>query len=132
MNEDLGTFEAFCRIVAKLRSPEGCPWDRRQTHESLKPYLIEEAYETLQTLEDGDADKLCEELGDVLLDRFCFPTNSNNSTLANVSNCDLVTADFVTPNNITVNGDLVGLNFYTVVLRRLVGHSATLDCRVSF
>ncbi len=67
MEEDLGTFEAFCRIVARLRAPDGCPWDRRQTHESLKPYLIEEAYETLQTLDDEDPDKLCEELGDLLL-----------------------------------------------------------------
>ncbi len=67
MEEDLGTFEAFCRIVAQLRSPEGCPWDRKQTHESLKPYLIEEAYEALQTLDDGDTEKLCDELGDVLL-----------------------------------------------------------------
>ncbi len=67
MEEDLGTFDAFCNIVAKLRAPEGCPWDRKQTHESLKPYLIEEAYETLQTLDDGDTEKLCEELGDVLL-----------------------------------------------------------------
>ncbi|MBT4511509.1 MAG: nucleoside triphosphate pyrophosphohydrolase [Chloroflexi bacterium] len=67
MEENLGTFDAFCRIIAKLRSPDGCPWDRKQTHESLKPYLIEEAYETLQTLDDGDTEKLCEELGDLLL-----------------------------------------------------------------
>ena len=67
MEEDLGTFDAFYSIVAKLRSPDGCPWDRKQTHESLKPYLIEEAYETLQTLDDGDTNKLCEELGDLLL-----------------------------------------------------------------
>lgn len=67
MEEDLGTFDAFCRIIAQLRSPEGCPWDRKQTHESLKPYLMEEAYETLQTLDDGDTEKLCEELGDLLL-----------------------------------------------------------------
>ncbi len=67
MEEDLGTFDAFRNIVAKLRAPEGCPWDRKQTHESLKPYLIEEAYETLQTLDDGDTEKLCEELGDLLL-----------------------------------------------------------------
>ncbi|MCP4609563.1 MAG: nucleoside triphosphate pyrophosphohydrolase [Planctomycetes bacterium] len=67
MEEDLGTFDAFCNIVAKLRAPEGCPWDRKQTHESLKPYLMEEAYETLQTLDDGDTEKLCEELGDLLL-----------------------------------------------------------------
>ena len=67
MEEDLGTFEAFCQIVARLRAPDGCPWDRKQTHESLKPYLIEEAYEVLQTLDDGDTGKLCEELGDLLL-----------------------------------------------------------------
>lgn len=67
MDEDLSTFDAFCRIISRLRSPEGCPWDRKQTHESLKPYLIEEAYETLQTLDDGDTEKLCEELGDLLL-----------------------------------------------------------------
>lgn len=67
MDDDLATFEAFRRIVAILRSPEGCPWDRRQTHESLKPYLIEEAYETVQALDAADTDKLCEELGDVLL-----------------------------------------------------------------
>jgi len=67
MEEDLGSFAAFCQIIAKLRSPDGCPWDRKQTHESLRPYLMEEAYETLQALEEGDMDKLCEELGDLLL-----------------------------------------------------------------
>lgn len=67
MEEPLGTFEAFRRIVACLRSPDGCPWDRKQTHQSLKPYLIEEAYEVVESLERGDAEKLCEELGDLLL-----------------------------------------------------------------
>lgn len=67
MQEDLGTFEAFRRIVARLRGPGGCPWDRKQTHESLKPYLMEEAYETLETLDDGDMERLCEELGDLTL-----------------------------------------------------------------
>jgi tetrapyrrole methylase family protein/MazG family protein len=62
--------EAFDRVVAlmsRLRAPEGCPWDRRQTHESLKPYLLEEAYEVLETIDHGDMTKLKEELGDVLL-----------------------------------------------------------------
>lgn len=54
-------------IVARLRGPEGCPWDRKQTHASLKPYLIEECYEVLQALEEGTPQKLCEELGDLLL-----------------------------------------------------------------
>lgn len=54
-------------IVARLRGPDGCPWDREQTHASLKPYLIEEAYETLEALEEANALKLREELGDLLL-----------------------------------------------------------------
>jgi tetrapyrrole methylase family protein/MazG family protein len=54
------------QIVASLRAPDGCPWDRAQTHESLKGYLIEEAYEVLAALDEGDAGKLREELGDVL------------------------------------------------------------------
>jgi len=60
-------FAALKEIIAKLRSPEGCPWDRKQTHASLKPYLIEECYEVLQALEKGTPQKLCEELGDLLL-----------------------------------------------------------------
>lgn len=53
--------------MAKLRAPDGCPWDRAQTHASIKPYLIEEAYEVLQALDEENTDKLCEELGDLLL-----------------------------------------------------------------
>lgn len=54
-------------VMDRLRSPGGCPWDAQQTHASLKPYLIEEAYEAYQALEDGDLTDLREELGDVLL-----------------------------------------------------------------
>jgi tetrapyrrole methylase family protein/MazG family protein len=53
--------------VAHLRAPEGCPWDREQTHESLRPYLLEEAYEVLSALDAGDDAALAEELGDLLL-----------------------------------------------------------------
>ncbi len=60
-------FTELKAIIAKLRSTEGCPWDRQQTHLSLRPYLIEECYEVLQALEDGAPQKLCEELGDLLL-----------------------------------------------------------------
>jgi tetrapyrrole methylase family protein/MazG family protein len=60
-------FTGLVEIAAILRSPEGCPWDREQTHESLKPYLIEEAYEVIDAIDTGDADRLCEELGDLLL-----------------------------------------------------------------
>jgi tetrapyrrole methylase family protein/MazG family protein len=53
--------------MAALRAPGGCPWDRKQTHDSLKPYLLEETYEVLETIDQRDARKLKEELGDVLL-----------------------------------------------------------------
>ena len=71
MEKKAYTFDEFCSIVKTLRSPEGCPWDREQSHESLKPCLLEEAYEVLdgiETLEkEGNWDSLCEELGDLLL-----------------------------------------------------------------
>jgi XTP/dITP diphosphohydrolase len=54
-------------VMDRLRSPGGCPWDAQQTHESLKPYLLEEAYEAYAAIEDGDRGDLREELGDVLL-----------------------------------------------------------------
>lgn len=60
-------FTDFTEIIAKLRSPEGCPWDREQTHESLKTNLIEETYEVLDAIDRKDNADLCGELGDVLL-----------------------------------------------------------------
>ncbi len=54
-------------IMQKLRAEDGCPWDREQTHGSLAPYLIEEAYETAEAIESGDLEELCVELGDVLM-----------------------------------------------------------------
>ncbi|MBU3206530.1 nucleoside triphosphate pyrophosphohydrolase [Clostridium algidicarnis] len=54
-------------IMEKLRSEEGCPWDREQTHESLKRYLVEESYEVIEAIEEKDDEKIIEELGDVLL-----------------------------------------------------------------
>jgi MazG family protein len=55
------------RVVARLRGPDGCPWDRAQTHRSLRRHLLDEAYELLDAIEDGDPGRLKEELGDVLL-----------------------------------------------------------------
>src|SRR5512139_2410687 len=52
--------------MAQLRGPEGCPWDRKQTPDSLKPYLVEECYEVVDALEDGSPDKIRDELGDLL------------------------------------------------------------------
>jgi len=62
--------DALARLVdlmAKLRAPGGCPWDREQTHATLRPYLLEEAYEVLDAIERGDPDALRDELGDLLL-----------------------------------------------------------------
>ncbi len=55
------------KLMTRLRSPGGCPWDRRQTHKSLKPYLLEEAHETLEAIDIGNPVHLREELGDLLL-----------------------------------------------------------------
>ncbi len=60
-------FANLVGIMAALRAANGCPWDRKQTHESLKPYLLEETYEVLETIDQRDDAKLREELGDVLL-----------------------------------------------------------------
>ena len=59
--------QAIFEVVARLRAPDGCPWDREQTHESLRPYLLEETYELLEAIDSGDATKIKEELGDLLL-----------------------------------------------------------------
>lgn len=61
------SFEAFLELIARLRAPDGCPWDREQTHQSLRPYLLEETYEVLNALDAEDMDRLSEELGDLLL-----------------------------------------------------------------
>ncbi|MGB9885776.1 MAG: nucleoside triphosphate pyrophosphohydrolase [Moorellales bacterium] len=60
----LATLEA---VMARLRGPQGCPWDRAQTHRSLRRYLLEECFETLEALDEGDPERLKEELGDLLL-----------------------------------------------------------------
>ena len=54
-------------VMAQLRSDQGCPWDREQTHETLKQFLLEESYEVLDAIDAGDDGELCKELGDVLL-----------------------------------------------------------------
>jgi tetrapyrrole methylase family protein/MazG family protein len=60
-------FEKLVAVQARLRAPNGCPWDREQTHETLRTYLIEESYEVLDALESGNDHKFAEEMGDLLL-----------------------------------------------------------------
>lgn len=59
--------ESFVKTIEKLRAPDGCPWDKEQTHETLKRYLIEETYEAIDAIDKCDSKALMEELGDVLL-----------------------------------------------------------------
>lgn len=61
------SYEDFLEIIAKLRAPNGCPWDQKQTHESLRECLLEESQEVIDAINNKDDDNLCEELGDVLL-----------------------------------------------------------------
>lgn len=61
-----GTYEGLTRLVQRLRGPDGCPWDREQTRESLKDMILEECYELVEAIEVGAIDGLVEELGDVL------------------------------------------------------------------
>ncbi len=63
----MDSFSRLVEIMARLRAPGGCPWDREQTHATLRPYLIEESAEVLQAIESGDMRNLCEELGDLIL-----------------------------------------------------------------
>ncbi len=68
LTSDTRSFEGLRAIIAQLRAPDGgCPWDLQQTHETLKRFLIEEAYEALDALDDGDPHRLAEELGDLLM-----------------------------------------------------------------
>jgi len=67
LTEEPRQFDTLVNIIAKLRSPDGCPWDRKQTHASLRSALLGECYEVLEALDEGDAEKLGDELGDLLL-----------------------------------------------------------------
>ena len=63
----LPEFQRLCAVVAKLRAPDGCPWDRQQTMKTIKPYTLEETYELLEAIDSDDNAAIQEELGDVLL-----------------------------------------------------------------
>ena len=70
LNRNRFTTADLARIVTRLRAPDGCPWDRIQTHDSLRPYMVEEAWEAVNAIEANDPDHLADELGDVLFQVF--------------------------------------------------------------
>lgn len=65
--KNLEQFSTLVKIIAKLRAPDGCPWDRKQTHASLRENLLQECYEVLEALDEGEPKKLQDELGDLLM-----------------------------------------------------------------
>jgi tetrapyrrole methylase family protein / MazG family protein len=65
--EDVRSFDGMFQVVARLNAPDGCPWDREQTHASLRKHLLEETYEALDALDSGSPEEIAEELGDLLL-----------------------------------------------------------------
>lgn len=79
------SLEAFAEIVAHLRAPDGCPWDKEQTHQTLRKHLLEESYEALSALDANDVDSMREEFGDLLLQivlnsQIAYETNEFNFT----------------------------------------------------
>ena len=66
-HRDLTRFESLVALISELRGPQGCPWDRKQTHSSLREHLLEETYEVLEALDGEDTGELCAELGDLLM-----------------------------------------------------------------
>jgi MazG family protein len=74
-------FERLVQIMARLRSPDGCPWDRAQSFDTIKPYLLEETYEVLDSIDARDWPALCEELGDLLLQSVFFAQMASEQKL---------------------------------------------------
>lgn len=79
-------FDKLVEIIAKLRAPGGCPWDREQTHQSLTPYCIEEAYEVIDAIEDNDMNELKGELGDLLLQIVLHAQIASENKTFNIEN----------------------------------------------
>ena len=86
--ENVARLREMLEVIETLRAPDGCPWDREQTHQSLRPYLLEETYELLEAIEAGGADDISEELGDILLQVFmhhAIAQEADEFTIADVA-----------------------------------------------
>jgi tetrapyrrole methylase family protein/MazG family protein len=79
------SFESFAEIVAHLRAPDGCPWDKEQTHETLRKHLLEETYEAISAIDSGDFTDMREEFGDLLLQIVLQSQIANEEGLFNVN-----------------------------------------------
>ena len=83
----MSKFQQLLEIVKKLRAPDGCDWDKEQTHESLTPYLLEEVYEVIEAIENQDFNLLKEELGDLLLHVIFQADLAEDSNKFNIQDC---------------------------------------------
>jgi tetrapyrrole methylase family protein/MazG family protein len=86
--ENVARLREMLEVVETLRAPDGCPWDREQTHLTLRPYLLEETYELLEAIEAGTTDDISEELGDILLQVFmhhAIAQEAGDFTIADVA-----------------------------------------------
>lgn len=86
MNMKYKNLEELIEVIRKLRAPDGCPWDRKQTHESLRPNMLEEAYEAVDAIDDNDMAHLREELGDVLLQVLLHSQIASENNEFNIDN----------------------------------------------
>ena len=78
-------FQKLVEIMARLRAPGGCPWDREQTFDSIKPYTLEETYEVLDAIDRRDWNELAEELGDFLLQAVFYAQMASEAEAASAS-----------------------------------------------
>lgn len=89
-------FDKFVETISTLRGPNGCPWDKKQTHASLKPYFVEETYEALQAIDDQDDEELKSELGDVLLQIGLHAQIANETSRFNIDDvCNAITEKLI-------------------------------------
>jgi tetrapyrrole methylase family protein/MazG family protein len=108
-------FETLRSIIATLRGPNGCPWDRKQTHESLKSYLLEEAYELIEAIDEQDDDHVIEELGDVLLQVMLHAQIGEDEGMFNVSDVIRILSEKMVRRHPHVFGDEQAENAEQVV-----------------
>ena len=108
MSDSTGkSFSNLVDLLAQLRGPDGCPWDREQTHDSLKRYLLEESYEVLEAIDQKDAAKLPEELGDVLLQILFHAQIASESSQFNINDVTESVRDKLVRRHPHVFGDAV-------------------------
>lgn len=95
-DDALPSLRRLLEVLARLRAPDGCPWDRVQTVKSLSPYLLEESYEALDAIQQNRAADICEELGDVLMNVLMIPmAGESEGTLSVASVADGITTKLI-------------------------------------